>query len=70
MDLKARKRLSILILVLGLPEYIIIVWMVLGWLGDTYGRLPFWAELPVFVGLGIVWILPFKRVFSGIGKEE
>ena len=70
MDLKTRKRLALLILVLGLPGYIIIAWMILGWLSDTYGRLPFWAELLVIVALGIVWILPFKRVFSGVGKDE
>lgn len=70
MDLKTRKRLSILILVLGLPGYIIIAWMILGWLGDRFGRLPFLAELGVIVVLGIIWILPFKRVFSGIGKDE
>lgn len=70
MDLKTRKRLSILILVLGLPGYLIIAWMILGWLSDTYGRLSWWAELLVVVVLGIIWILPFKRIFTGIGKDE
>jgi len=32
--------------------------------------MPIWAEFLVIVGLGILWILPFKRVFSGIGKGE
>ncbi|MFV0302894.1 MAG: DUF2842 domain-containing protein [Paracoccus sp. (in: a-proteobacteria)] len=70
MDLKTRKRLSILILVLGLPGYVAIAWMILGWLGDRYGRLPVLAELAVIVVLGIVWILPFRRIFTGIGKDE
>lgn len=70
MDLKTRKRLSILILVLGLPGYLIIAWMILGWLSDNYGRLSWWAELLVVVVLGIIWILPFKRIFTGIGKDE
>lgn len=70
MDLKTRKRLSLLILVLGLPGYIIIAWMILGWLSDRYGRLPMLAELAVVVVLGIIWILPFKRIFTGIGKDE
>lgn len=70
MDLGTRKRLSILILVLGLPGYVAIAWMILGWLGDRYGRLPVLAELAVIVVLGIVWILPFRRIFTGIGKDE
>lgn len=70
MDLKTRKRLSILILLLGLPGYIIIAWMILGWISDTYGRPSWWVELLVVVGLGIVWILPFRNIFRGIGKGE
>lgn len=73
MDLKTRKRLSLLILVLGLPGYIVVVWVLLAWLGDTFGdgagRLPFLIELVVIVGLGIVWIVPLKRIFTGIGKD-
>ena len=70
MDLKTRKRLSLLILLLGLPGYIVIAWMLMAWIDDTWGRLPIWAELLVILALGIVWILPFKRVFSGTGKDE
>ena len=69
MDLKTRKRLSLLILVLGLPGYIVVVWVALAWLDDTFGRLPVLVELLVFVGLGMVWILPFRRIFTGIGKD-
>ena len=70
MDLKTRKRLSLLILLLGLPGYIVIAWMLMAWIDDTWGRLPIWGELLIVVGLGVLWILPFKRVFSGIGKGE
>ncbi len=70
MELKTRKRLTLLILLLGLPGYIIVVWGAIGWLTDIYGRLPIWAEFLVFVGLGIIWILPFKRIFSGVGKGD
>lgn len=70
MDLKTRKRLSLLILLLGLPGYIIIAWMFLAWIDDTWGRPPIWAEGLIVLALGFVWILPFKRVFSGIGKGE
>ena len=70
MDHNSRKRLSLIILLLGLPGYIVIAWMVLAWLSDRFARLSWWAELLVIVVLGIVWILPFKRVFTGVGKDE
>ena len=70
MDLKTRKRLSLLILLLGLPGYLVIAWMLLAWIDDSWGRLPLWAEFLVVVGLGIVWILPFRGIFRGIGKGE
>ncbi|WBU57655.1 DUF2842 domain-containing protein [Paracoccus sediminicola] len=70
MNLKTRKRLSLLLLVLGLPGYIVVAWMLSAWVNDSFGRLPIWAELLLFVALGIVWALPFKRVFTGIGKDE
>lgn len=70
MDLKTRKRLSLLILLLGLPGYLIIAWMLLAWIDDTWGRLPIWGEFLIVVALGVVWIMPFKRIFTGVGKGE
>lgn len=70
MDLKSRKRLSLLILVLGLPAYIIVAVSVVNWMDARWGRQPIWIELLVYIGLGIVWILPLKRIFTGIGREE
>lgn len=70
MDLKSRKRLSLLILVLGLPAYIIVAVSVVNWMDARWGRQPIWIELLVYIGLGIVWILPLRRIFTGIGREE
>lgn len=70
MNLKTRKRLSLLILIIGLPGYIAVAWMLLAYVNDRWGRLPIWAEGLLVMFLGIVWILPFRRVFSGIGKSE
>ena len=70
MDLRTRKRLSLLVLCLGLPAWIILSLVLTAWLDDRFGRLPVLVELAVFVGLGIVWILPFRRLFRGIGKAE
>lgn len=63
---KARRRWSLVILLLGLPLYIMTCVAVMVWLG----RPSFLVELFVYVALGIVWALPFKFVFKGIGKED
>lgn len=68
MDLKTRKRLSILILVIGLPLYVIVAVSLMNWLDATYGRQPIWIEVLIYLALGVVWALPFKRVFRGVGK--
>ncbi|MFV0386306.1 DUF2842 domain-containing protein [Paracoccus sp. (in: a-proteobacteria)] len=70
MNLKTRKSLSLLILVLGLPAYIVVAVTLMNWMDARWGRQPFWIELAVYVGLGIVWILPLKRIFTGIGRGE
>ncbi|NNF24012.1 MAG: DUF2842 domain-containing protein [Rhodobacteraceae bacterium] len=63
---KARRRWSLIILLVGLPAYIVACVTVLNWLG----RPSLWVELAVYVGLGIVWALPFRAVFRGIGRED
>ncbi|MCF6233956.1 MAG: DUF2842 domain-containing protein [Rhodobacteraceae bacterium] len=63
---KARKRWSLVILLVGLPVYIVTVVTVLNWIGQP----PFLVELLVYVVLGMVWILPFKSVFRGIGQVD
>lgn len=62
---RARKRLSLLILLVGLPIYIVVAITVIGWLD----RPPIWAELLIYIGLGVAWILPFKRIFLGVGQD-
>ncbi|MDB6177804.1 DUF2842 domain-containing protein [Paracoccus sp. Z330] len=70
MKLKTRKRLSLLILVLGLPAYIMVAVTLVNWMDARWGRQPIWIELLVYIGLGFIWIMPLKRVFSGIGRGE
>jgi branched-subunit amino acid transport protein len=33
-------------------------------------RPPIWLEFLIYVVLGILWALPFKFVFKGVGKED
>lgn len=63
---KSRRRLALLILVLGLPGYIVVAVTVMNWLE----RPSIWVELAVYVGLGVLWALPLKAVFKGIGQAD
>lgn len=63
---KTRRRLSLLILLVGLPLYIIVAVNVVA----LFDRPPIWLELLVYVGLGILWAMPFKAVFKGVGQED
>lgn len=69
---KARRRWALLILVVGLPIYIILATVlattVVRLLGDS--SLVFLLQLVIYVGLGIAWILPFKSIFLGIGQAD
>lgn len=67
---RARRRLSLLVLLIGLPLYIVVAVSFAGWLGTRFGRLPILAEVAVYVALGFLWALPFRRLFRGIGKAD
>lgn len=66
MRYKTRKRLALLVLVIGMPLYVMAAVTVVGW----FDRPPIWAELLIYVALGIVWVLPFRRLFLGIGQPD
>ena len=70
MDVKSRKRWSLVILLVGLPLYLAAAWFITGLIYDHWGRMLLLLEFVIYVGLGIVWILPFRKIFSGIGKAE
>lgn len=63
---RRKKQLSLLILLVGLPLYVVISTTVIGWLG----RPPIWVELLVYIVLGLLWALPFKAVFRGVGQAD
>jgi len=63
---KARRRWSLVILLIGLPLYIVTAVTMMNWLG----RPPIWLELLIYVALGIIWALPFKFIFRGIGQAD
>jgi len=63
---KARRRWSLLVLVIGLPVWIVMAVTVI----NLFDRPPFWVELAVYVGLGLIWAVPLRSVFRGIGKPD
>lgn len=63
---KARRRWSLIILLIGLPLYIVAAVSLVGLLE----RPRFIVELLIYVGLGIIWAIPFKFVFKGIGQAD
>ena len=63
---KARRRLSLLVLLVGLPAYIVVAVTLVGWMD----RPSLWVELLVYVALGVMWAFPLKFVFKGIGQAD
>ena len=65
---KARKRLSFLILLVGMPLYVVVVISVVGLMDRT--NIPIWAEFAMYAVLGVIWVLPFKAIFRGTSKPD
>ena len=63
---KARKRWALIILLVGLPLYIVVALNVVA----LFDRPSILVELAIYVGLGILWAIPFRFVFKGIGQAD
>lgn len=63
---KARRRWSLVLLLVWLPIYVVVAVTIM----NALGRLPMLVELLVYLVLGVAWALPFKFVFKGVGKED
>ena len=63
---KARRRLSLLILLVGLPLYIVVAVNVIA----LFDRPSILVEVMVYVSLGVLWAFPFKYVFRGVGQSD
>ncbi|WP_425072529.1 DUF2842 domain-containing protein [Sagittula sp. S175] len=63
---KARRRLSLLVLVVGLPVYIGLALYII----SLFERPPIWLEFIIYVVLGVLWMLPLKAVFKGVGQAD
>jgi hypothetical protein len=63
---KSRRRWALVILLVGLPVYIVAAVTLVG----LFDRPSILVELLVYVGLGFLWALPFRFVFRGIGQAD
>ena len=63
---KTRKRLALLILIVGVPLYI----MAAVSLVALFERPSILVELVIYIGLGIIWAIPLKFIFKGIGQPD
>ncbi len=63
---KSRRRWALVILLIGLPAYIVTAVTVVNMLD----RPSILVELLVYVVLGFVWALPFKFIFKGVGQAD
>lgn len=63
---KARRRWALVILLLGLPLYIIAA----VWLLSLFERQGVLVELTIYVSLGVLWAIPLRMIFRGIGQVD
>jgi hypothetical protein len=70
---KARRRWSLVVLLLFMPLYIVIAAAIMSrastWFIDM-GAIGGILQFIIYVVLGIAWIFPFKSVFMGVGQAD
>lgn len=63
---KNRRRISLILLLVGLPIYIIFAINLVA----LFERPSILVELLIYLVLGIIWAFPFKFIFKGIGQAD
>ena len=63
---KTRRRLALLVLCIGLPAYIVVAVTLV----DMIDRPSVLVELAIYLGLGVLWIVPLRPLFLGIGQAD
>ena len=66
MSYKLKRRLSLFILIVGLPLYLILIVNLI----SSFDRPNFLVELLIYLLSGIVWALPLRSIFRGVGQAE
>jgi hypothetical protein len=63
---KNRRRISLFLLLVGLPAYVILAINIIVF----FERPSILLEVIIYLTLGIIWALPFKFIFKGIGQAD
>jgi Protein of unknown function (DUF2842) len=63
---RARRRWALLILLVGLPLYVVAAVSLVA----LFERPGILVELAIYVGLGILWALPFRFIFLGVARDD
>lgn len=63
---RTKKLLAAIVLLVGLPVYIGVALYIV----SDLERPHILVELAIYVALGILWALPFKWLFKGIGRAD
>ena len=66
MSLRLRKFLCLVVLLVGLPAYIVAALVVVDW----FDRPPVLVEFAIYVILGVIWAFPLKALFRGVARAE
>jgi len=66
MSYKLKRRLSLFILIVGLPLYVILIVNLI----SSFDRPNFLVELLIYLLSGIVRALPLRSIFRGVGQAE
>ena len=67
MSYKARRRWSLVVLLIGLPVYIVMA----VWLMSFFETRPhIVVEVLIYLGLGVLWAFPLRAVFKGVGQAD
>ena len=64
---KARRRWSLVVLLLGLPAYVIMAVWLMSFFEERPSTL---VEALIYFGLGVLWAFPLKAIFKGVGQAD
>lgn len=63
---KQKQKYTLLILLVGLPVYVVAATTLI----TLLPRPNVWLELLIYLVLGVLWAIPFKAVFKGVGQAD
>ncbi|HUS55174.1 MAG TPA: DUF2842 domain-containing protein [Thermohalobaculum sp.] len=66
MTYRTKRILSLVLLLVGLPVYIVLAVTIVGRIDRPHIVL----EVAIYLVLGFLWALPFKAVFKGVGRAD